>query len=192
MTKLSINAFVNPCHYMTHDGIWFGSQCKTCKYRQKPVIEKINLTLFRHAGFYFPYVRRLDTLPGQKHVDTSLYVLAEHPRTMGTNVCWPPLFREGFPLDFGEWQWEFEPIQPRHISEGGHRCSMERPYSQPAFQLIPKVFSGLDVRALFRPVNSTPALLNHGKTDLTSCWNRKRLSPHRCHKFSSTQLSKMF
>ena len=37
-------------------------------------------------------------------------------------------------------------------SLGGHRCWAIRPGSQSAFQFIPKVFDGVQVRALFRPV----------------------------------------
>ena len=44
------------------------------------------------------------------------------------------------------------PFSHRSISEVGHWCWAIRPGSQSAFQFIPKVFDGVEVRALCRPV----------------------------------------
>ncbi len=58
-----------------------------------------------------------------------------------------PLFWEGFPQDFGVFQLEFLPI---HLVE--QWCWTRKPGSQSPFQLIPKVFDGVEVRVLSGPV----------------------------------------
>ena len=44
------------------------------------------------------------------------------------------------------------PFSHKSISEVGHLCWAIRTGSQSAFQFIPKLFDGVEVRALWRPV----------------------------------------
>ena len=57
------------------------------------------------------------------------------------------LFREGFPLDVGTLLRGLASIQPWALVRSGTDVG-----SQSAFQFIPKVFDGVEVRALCRPV----------------------------------------
>ena len=44
------------------------------------------------------------------------------------------------------------PFSRKSISEVGHGCRAIRPGSQSTFQFMPKVFDGVEVKALCRPV----------------------------------------
>ena len=105
-----------------------------------------------------------------------------------------PLFWEDFPLDVRTLLQGLLLFSHKSISEVGHWCWVIRPGSQLVFQFIPKVFDGVEVRALCRPVEFFHTELNkpflygprfgHGAL---SCWNRKGPSPNCCHKIGSTE-----
>ena len=90
---------------------------------------------------------------------------------------------------------DFLPFSHKSISEVGHWCWAIRPGSQSAFQFIPKVFDGIEARALCRPVKFFHADLD--KPFLyRSCFVhrgivRKGPSPNCYHKFGSTESSRM-
>jgi hypothetical protein len=88
------------------------------------------------------------------------------------------------------------PFSNKSISEVGHWCWAIRPSSQSAFQFIQKVFDGVEVRALCRPVKFFhvdfdkpflygPHFLHRGIV------MQERASPSCCHKFGSTESSRM-
>ena len=90
------------------------------------------------------------------------------------------------------------PFSHNSISEVGHWCWGIRPGSQSALQFIPKVFDGVEVSALCRPVKFFHTDLNkpflygprfvHGGVVML---NRKRPSQNCFHKVGSAELSIM-
>lgn len=88
------------------------------------------------------------TPPGQKQADTlqsHLYVVVGHPITKPEALIriWSPLYCYNNLHSILECVSEFEPIQ---LQEQWHRCQETRSGSQWAFQFIPKVFKGIEIR----------------------------------------------
>ena len=90
------------------------------------------------------------------------------------------------------------PFSHISISEVGHCCWAIWPGSQSAFQFIPKVFDGVEVRALCRSVklihtDLDKPFLNGPRFEQWAlwCWNRKGPSPNCCYKIWSTESSRM-
>jgi hypothetical protein len=88
------------------------------------------------------------------------------------------------------------PFSHKGISEVGHGCWTIRPGSQSAFQFIPKVFDGVEIKALCRPVKFFHTDLNklflYGpRFAWERCHAETGSSPNCCHKVGSTESSRM-
>ena len=90
------------------------------------------------------------------------------------------------------------PFSHKSISEVRHWCWTIMPGSQSVFQFIPKVFDGVEVRALCRPVKFfhsdldkpflyVPRVVHWGIVML----KQERAFPNCCHRVGSTESSRM-